>query len=267
MPACASRSLTAGGRSFSSKPPAPGFRRNWTVPDGRWLLLESPAEPGTANAAVLGNDGEETSRFVAGGNIRDMACAPDGSIWITYSDEEHFRCDPVPGPGGRLYLSSAGLARFSPDGEILWQYNHDMEGPTSLDCNAFCLAGDSAWFCPEPDFPLIRVDGQGAAVWRNELRWPSLLAAADDHLLVAGGPGFDGENRIEDRIVLICLADGRAHVMGKLMLPPPARRPPNTGYWPPGTRTIHGRDDMIHIVENGHWTRIRVDDAIVRLCG
>jgi hypothetical protein len=57
------------------------FPRLDRLPDGRWLLLESPVEPGAANAAVLGKDGAELSRFVAGGGIRDVACAPDGSIW------------------------------------------------------------------------------------------------------------------------------------------------------------------------------------------
>jgi hypothetical protein len=244
------------------------------LPDGRWVLLEWPGtELGRANAAVLGEDGIEINRFVAGGGMRDMACAPDGSIWIAYFDEEYFECETVPGPGGRLYLSSAGLSRFSPEGEILWEYNYDAAGPPNVKSYALCLAGNTAWFCAMPDFgfegdfPLVRIDGHSATAWHNELRWPTRIAAADDHLLVVGGNGFDGDELIEDRIALVCLAGGRAHIMGKLFLPRPARRPPNTGYTPHGSRTIHGRDDTIHIVEDGQWTRIRVDDAIIRICG
>lgn len=55
--------------------------------DGRWLLVESRAESRTENGYFLDHNGMETGRFVAGDGIEGIACAPDGSFWISYFDE------------------------------------------------------------------------------------------------------------------------------------------------------------------------------------
>lgn len=231
------------------------FPRLDRMADGRWLLQDATT-PGAPNAFLLDANGAEAGRFVVGGGIVDMACAPGGGVWISYLDEGYFDCDPVPGPGGGQYLSSAGLARFSPGGEILWQYNQDRtQGPVIHECHALSLTGDTVWLCSEPDFPILRLDGQAAAGWSNALHGAMALAARGDHVLLAGGYGLheDGEAMNEHRVALLHLEDGSANLVGDLLLPRATA---------PDRRCIRGRDGELHIVQAGQWTRISVAEAV-----
>jgi hypothetical protein len=214
--------------------------------DGRWLLAAARAETGAENGQILHPDGTQALAFVAGDGIGQATCAPDGTFWIGYFDEGVFG---GPNPDGSWPVSSAGLAQFSAEGEVLWRFNSDDErGLVIDDCYALSLSGSTAWICPYRGFPIIRIDRGKVACWRNEVHGARALAVEGDLVLLAGGPNAD-------RLALVRLQEREARLVGELKLPALAE---------PGVRLVAGRNEMLHIVRENMWTRICVDD--VRRC-
>jgi hypothetical protein len=227
---------------------SPNFPVLHMLADGRWMLAEGRAEPRSHNGRLLAASGRETARFIAGDGIQDVACAPDGSFWISYFDEGIFGGDQ--GPDGRWPISSAGLAHFTPAGAPDWRFNDDQQGHRVDDCYALTLKGNAVWLCPYMDFPIIRVENGRTQSWRNEVNGARAIAVSGDHVLLAGGYGQD-----TDRIVLLRLEDDHAVKVGETRLPLIDRY---------AMRREVGVNGVLHVIQEGQWTRIGVADAIAR---
>ena len=220
--------------------------------DGRWLLADARAEPRARNGRFLDANGAEAGRFIAGDGIQDLACAPDGGFWIGYFDEGIFGGDQA--PDGHWPIASAGLVRFAAGGDPLWRFNTDRrEDYFIADCYALTLNGNTAWLCPYPDFPIVRVENGRKTLWRNPAGGAQVMAVADDHVLLAGGYGEEAE-----RLALLRLRGDEAEAVGETKLPPAG---------PPALRRAKGRNGILHLVQAGQWRRIRVADAIAGFGG
>src|SRR5262249_7215112 len=79
--------------------------------DGRWLVASSGA------AHLFAADGTPAGAFSIGNGILHIRCAPDGTIWVGYFDEGVFA---PPNADGSSPVSSSGIARFAPNGRVLW---------------------------------------------------------------------------------------------------------------------------------------------------
>jgi hypothetical protein len=228
---------------------SPGFPVLDRLADGRWLLAEARAEPRSDNGRLLTEGGRETGRFIAGDGIQDVACAPDGSFWISYFDEGIF------GGGedaeGNWPISSAGLAHFTPAGQPDWRFNSNRHSDYSIaDCYALSLTGNVAWLCPYMDFPIIRVENGSTKFWRNEVAGARAIAVEGNHVLLAGGYGHES-----DRITLLRLEENRAVNLGEARLPIAD---------PMVLRREKGMNGVMHVIHAGQWTRIRVEEAATR---
>src|ERR1700677_4471504 len=108
-----------------------------------------------------------------GDGIAHIRCAADGTIWAGYFDEGVYS---APNKDGSRPISSSGIARFGPDGRVLWRFNtHERPDLPIADCYALTLDGNTIWTCPYTDFPIVRVEDGLVAHWRNDVVGASAL--------------------------------------------------------------------------------------------
>jgi len=123
--------------------------------DGRWLVASST--PDGNNACLYAADGTPVGSFAMGDGIAHVCCAPDGTIWVGYFDEGVFA---GPNRDGSWPVSSSGIARFGPNGDVVWKFNCEERADLSIDdCYALALDGNTLWCCPYTGFPIVRVKG------------------------------------------------------------------------------------------------------------
>jgi hypothetical protein len=209
-------------------------------PDGRWLVTSSRAAPNENNAHLYTADGAPAGTFAMGDGISHIQCAADGTIWVGYIDEGVFS---GPDENGSLPISSAGIARFGPDGRILWKFNdQELAGPAISHCYALTLDGSTLWCCPYTDFPIVRVEPDVVKRWRNKIAGAKALAVEGDHVLLAGGYGDQSQ-----RIALLRLDGDEAYQIEQWQF-----------RWPDqnAASLLQGRGDALHVVEHGNWTRV-----------
>jgi hypothetical protein len=212
-------------------------------PDGRWLVASSRASARKRsglvieNASVLEEDGRLSHTFTLGDGIEHIRCAPDGTIWVGYFDEGIF-ADTV---------GEGGIVRFDARGKPLWSYNeHIRTGqPFVFDCYALTLNGDELWSCFYREFPVLRVaDGQ-KTVWANTVAGAKALAVDGNFVLLAGG--YEKE---PSRLSLLELGQGNARLVGTYERAEIEN-----------AALMQGRSSAIHVVNNGAWTRITVEEV------
>jgi hypothetical protein len=209
--------------------------------DGRWLVAEAWDE-GEKNTRLYTPDGAPDGAFSMGEGILYIRCAPDATIWVGYFDEGVFA---GPNDGGTWPISSSGIAQFSPDGNVLWEFNSEACPNLSIaDCYALTLDGDTPWSCPYADFPIVRVERGRIRYWENVVTGASALAIDGDHVLLAGGYG-DNANRI----ALLRLGANQAEPLGELHVPLLSRG---------AAGLVQGNGMTLHIVAEGRWTRLDV---------
>jgi hypothetical protein len=214
--------------------------------DGRWLVASSRAAADESNARLFAADGTPAGAFTMGDGIEHIRCAADGTIWVGYFDEGVFS---GPNKDGSWPVSSSGVARFGPDGSVLWRLNSEGRADLSIaDCYAMALDGNTLWSCPYTDFPIVRVEGGVVDYWRNDVAGARALAVEGEHILLAGG-----YNDASERIALLRLDDDRAEQIGECRFAPPER---NTAH------LLQGQGTTLHIVGQGRWTKL--DLATIR---
>lgn len=178
--------------------------------------------------------------FAMGDGIKHIRCAEDGSIWVGYFDEGIFSGAEQ---DGSWPISSYGIVRFAPNGEVLWKFNWQEHPDISIDdCYALTLDGNTLWSCTYTDFPIIRVERGAVSHWRNEISGARALAVNGDHVLLAGG-----YNENADRIALLRLGTDRAEQIGEWHYPPLRRNV---------ARLLQGQGGILHVVGEGRWIRI-----------
>lgn len=217
--------------------------------DGRWLVAATSAEHGENKARLYGSDGAPAGEFEIGNGVNHIRCAPDGTIWVGYSDEGLFATRKH---DGTWPIETSGIARLAPNGNILWNFDTDRISDHSIvDCYALTLVGNTPWCCTYTDFPIIRVDCGVPRHWQNGVDGAVALAIDGDHVLLAGGY-YDEANRI----ALLCLEGKRARSIGELRLEMPTRH--HEGL-------VQGQGRMLHIVGQKRWTRLDVATVLAAL--
>lgn len=210
------------------------------LPDGRWLVASSRAAPNESNALLYAADGAPVGTFVIGDGIAHIQCAADGTIWVGYFDEGVFS---GPMEDGSWPISSSGIARFGPDGRVLWKFNDQERAGLSIDdCYALTLDGSTSWCCPYTDFLIVQIERDTVKRWRNKVAGAKALAVEGDLVLLAGGYRDQSE-----RIALLRLGDDQAHQIEEWQFQRFDRN---------AARLLQGRGETLHIVGRGNWTKV-----------
>lgn len=208
--------------------------------DGRWLVVKGRAAPKESNARLYAVDGTPAGAFAIGDGINHIRCAPDGTIWVGYFDEGVF-C--LPDKDGGWPVSSSGIARFGPDGGVLWRFNGEERADLFIaDCYSLALDGNTAWCCPYTDFPIVRVKDGVVDRWRNDVAGARAIAADGDYVLLAGGC-----NDNSDRIAVLRLDSDRARQVGEWRCRLPERN---------AAHLLQGQGEILHIAGQGRWTKL-----------
>jgi hypothetical protein len=211
--------------------------------DGRWLVASSQSAP---NARLYSPDGTPAGAFDIGDGVAHIRCAADGTFWVGYFDEGVFSGR---NNDGSWPVSSSGLARFGPDGSVLWKFNGGERADQFIDdCYALTLDGSTAWCCPYMDFPIFRVRDGVVDRWRNEVTGARTLVIDGDHVLLAGGYKDKSE-----RLALLRLDGDFARQVGEWRFRPAARN---------AAHLLQGQGATLHIVGHGCWTRLSVLNAL-----
>jgi hypothetical protein len=228
--------LTAFDGKAESNPievPACGRPMVNRLSDGRWLVASTQATANESNAHLYGADGAPDASFAIGDGIQHIQCGADGTIWVGYFDEGVFS-HPI---------SSSGIARFGPDGRVLWKFNdQDRAGLFISDCYALTLDESTVWCCPYTDFPIVQVELGAVKHWRSEVAGAVALAVEGDLVLLAGGYRDQSE-----RIAMLRLGDNQAHQIGEWQF----HRFDRNAAW-----LLQGRGGTLHIVAQGNWTKL-----------
>jgi hypothetical protein len=221
--------------------PAAGWPKADSLTDGRWLVVSTRAAPGEQNGRLFAADGTPAGSLAMGDGINHVRCAPDGTTWVGYFDEGIFES---------CQISASGIARFDPDGCVLWGFNSEARASLSIaDCYALTLDGNALWCCSYTDFPIVRVLDGVIDHWTNDIAGASALAVDGDHVLLAGG--YDQS----DQVALLRLTGDRAQQIGVWRL----RMPDRTG-----AHLLQGQGATLHIVGQGRWTRLSVSTLRLR---
>jgi hypothetical protein len=220
--------------------PACGWQKVDRLPDGRWLVAAARAAPDENNARLYAADGVPGATFAMGDGIAHIQCAADGTIWVGYFDEGVFS---GPMEDGSWPISSSGIARFGPDGRVLWKFNDQERAGLSIDdCYALTLDGSTPWCCPYTDFPIVQIERDTVKRWRNKVAGAKALAVEGDLVLLAGG--YRGQS---ERIALLRLGDDQAHQIGEWQFEQLDRN---------AARLLQGRGETLHVVRQGNWTKV-----------
>jgi len=212
------------------------------LPDGRWVVVASRAEPGEKNARMFGADGMPAGEFALSDGIQDVRCALDGTIWTGYLDEG---VDASPDADGGSPVSTAGLAQFGIDGRLLWNFNAENRAGIHVDGSAaLTVDGHRVWCCPHFQYPIVRIENGSVDYWQNDILQSRALAVEGDCVLLASDY-VEGEKH---RLVLVRLLGDRSERLGDLQFPMP----------PQGAGLVQGRGAELHVVAQGRWTRIGV---------
>ena len=213
--------------------------------DGRWVVASARAGNGEKNGRIYSARGDEEWAMVLWDGIETLSCAPDGTLWVGYFDEGVF--------GGRFNgggpsVSAGGIVQFDAKGQVLWSFNDQVKDEHSIaDCYAMTLAGNALWSCFYTDFPIARVDGGKVTLWSNQVDGAKAIAVADNIVLLAGGYAGDGE-----RIAVLKVDGATSHQIGELRFSPTADG---------SAGLIQGRGGILHIVQDGLWSKLSVYDA------
>ena len=178
------------------------------IADGRWLVVSIRADPDESNARLFAVDGTPAGAFAIGDGVEHVRCAPDGTIWVGYFDEGVFA---GPDKNGGCPVSSSGVARFDSHGNLIWGFNGEQRADLFIaDCYSLALDGNTAWCCPYPYFPIVRIQDGVVDRWRSDIAGARAIAVAGDYVLLAGG--YNGNF---DRIAVLRLGGDRAQQVGE----------------------------------------------------
>jgi hypothetical protein len=120
------------------------------------------------------------------------------------------------------------------------------------DCYALNVDGATAWACYYDGFPIVRIEDEVLAGWRNDgVTGVKALAVAGDTAALYGGYGPD-----RDRLAIGELWDGVFQPTCEYRVPLP------TGAEiPPGTHVI-GRGSSLHLLTDSDWYQLRFEETL-----
>lgn len=213
--------------------------------DGRWIVAGAGAAENERNGRIYGADGRKEQELNLGDGIETLLCSPDGTIWVGYSDEGIFKGADN---DGRWPVSTGGIVQFDAMGTPLWSYNHQVcDGYAIFDSYAMTLSGVDLWACFYDDFPIARISDGEPKFWTNNICGATAIAVGDD--MVALGGGYEAH---ADCITVVRLEGKDSRKLGSLRFTPDNQN---------GARLLQGRGDILHVVSNGLWFKVALDNA------
>lgn len=202
--------------------------------DGLWLIADAGTVRNVANARFYRRDGTVERTIALGDAIENLACSPDGTIWVGYFDE---------GALTGAWPSTGGIVNFDSDGRALWMLNENLASADPVDdCYALSLTGEELWTSYYSEFPIVRIQGRLVRAWSNSVRGAKSIAASGDIAVLGGGYGEEA-----DLIRIVKLKDDRSAVVARLSFRAPT---------PATAQTMQGRDGTLHVVRDGIWHRL-----------
>ncbi|MGQ0629939.1 MAG: hypothetical protein ACT4P1_02780 [Sporichthyaceae bacterium] len=150
---------------------------------GHQVVVASARTDGRPNAQVWSPDGTLTCAGHLGDAIRHLLVDATGAVWAGYRDEGVLSG----GPG------SEGVARFSADLQLDWQFKEPSTGYAMLDCYVMNIdEAGAAHCCTYGAFPIFTVNGDGVT-WRGQspVAGPSAIALAGSSGAFVGGYAQD----------------------------------------------------------------------------
>jgi hypothetical protein len=227
------------------------------LPGGRILIVGARSywrpEGADRNAVVYDADGTVVAEEVLGDGIRHVLADRVGRVWVGYFDEgvygnygwgKRHSSEPV---------GSCGLARFSSDLRIDWQYP-SATSPFGFidDCYALNVDGTTAWACYDSGFPVVRIHNDVLAGWSNgNVTGVSALAVAGYAAALYGGYRPDC-----DRLAIGELRDSAFRPSGEYRVVLPG------GIHVPVGTQVTGRGSCLHFLTDGD--RYQLDLAKLR---
>jgi hypothetical protein len=229
------------------------------LPDDRVLVVAArcrwrPDGP-DRNAIIYDTDGRVVAEGTVGDGIEHVLVSRSGHIWVGYFDEGVYGNYGWGDAGAPPPLGAPGLVRFSPDLEPDWRYPTNVEPWGAIsDCYALNIDGDTAWACYYTDFPVVRVQAGTVMGWRNTIAHGArALAVADPNIAMCSGYG---PNR--DVLVIASRGQDQLHKLSEYRLVLPDGSPL------PATVQAIGRGADLHLINEGEWYRLDLDDLPAR---
>lgn len=213
--------------------------------DGRWIVADAGASGNERNGRIYAADGRKECEICLGDGIENLLCSPDGTIWVGYFDEGIFK---GANKDGRWPVSTGGIVQFDVTGTPLWSFNNQRRDSYWVsDSYAMTLSGAELWACFYDEFPIARICNDQLKFWPNSVNGASAMAVGDNMVALGGGYNTDA-----NCITIVKLEAKSSHKFGALRFTLGDESRP---------RLLQGRGDTLHIVSNGLWYKIAVDQA------
>ena len=214
------------------------------LPDGRWLTVETFClQRGDSNVRLYRPDGTLDFSFPVGDGVEHVACAADGTIWVSYMDQGVYGAmmRQPPGPG------HDGLVCFNAQGEPLWGFNSASHAVKITDCYAMTVKAGDVWICPYTDFPIVQIADGSIRHWKNRIRSASAITVGQGHVILAGG-----SEDVRNVLTLAKVDPGRDSIwrVGEWQFP-----------WIMGLH-LQGRCESLHIIGGGKWMKTDVQTLL-----
>jgi hypothetical protein len=229
------------------------------LPDDRVLVVAArcrwrPDGP-DRNAIIYDTDGRLVAEGTIGDGVEHALVSRSGHIWVGYFDEGVYGNYGWGDAGAPPPLGAPGLVRLSPDLEPDWRYPTDVESLGAIsDCYVLNIDGDTAWACYYTDFPVVRIQAGTVTGWRNTIaQGARALAVADTNIALYGGYG-----PYRDVLVIASRGQDQLHKLAEYCLVLPDGSPL------PATVQAIGRGADLHLINEGDWYRLDLDDLPAR---
>jgi hypothetical protein len=224
------------------------------LPGGRLLIVGRRSywrpEGADRNAIVYDADGTVLAEEVLGDGISHVLADSSGRVWVGYFDEGVYgnygwgkgtESEPV---------GSCGLVRFSTDLQPEWRYP-SATSPFGFinDCYALNVDHSRAWACYDSGFPIVHVENDVLAGWRNDkVTGVKALAVAGSTAALYGGYGPDRE-----RLAVGELRDGAFQLSNEYRVVLPG------GVNVPARTQIIGRGSCLQLLTDTDWYQSTAD--------
>ncbi|KQZ70112.1 hypothetical protein [Nocardioides sp. Root151] len=220
------------------------------LPNGDFLVVGArcawrPEGP-ERNALIVGHDGAVVHEGTLGDGIEHMLVDDSGGIWVGYFDEGIFGNFGWGSPGPEP-LGSAGIVRWSPMFEKLWEYEA-IDDYWLADCYALNVDSDRVWACPYTDFSILEIaSDQATARATTDVSGPRALLIAGEKVALMGDYKFGGS-------LLLGNLDNLSRLKKSEIGIPDGRR------MPPGTLVCRG--SVAHFFVDADWFTFDLARAI-----
>jgi hypothetical protein len=195
------------------------------------------------NGRIYGADGELLRELLFGDGIDDIQVGQADAIWVAYFDEGIFGNYGWGYSEGAVPLGEAGLVRFDPRGNKVWEYVPASGFSLMAGCAALNVADHDTWACYyDTTFPLVGIAPDGRVRgWHTDIPDVGALAVDGQRALF-----FTGYPLHQQRCVLAELGETALLHRQECRLVLPSGEPP-------GAHHAIGRGPTLHLFVGTQW--------------